>query len=676
LKKLNREKLQQALALVSKEISVAQDNVTLNNIAEELVTSLLDAEFSSLWYYDETKMILLRERDNGDVRELSLEEKKGIIYKCFMSKKAGIYNYLASDKDYVAAIDNPDNIKIKSKILLPLLDGQKLVGIVTAYSSIKKIKKFTKYDMEVLEVLTPVLIDILYKMHKCSDASCACNKSDSPNKITKQTLQNFQEVEALHQKEESADETLGVMANFIHDIRTPANTLQGFLELLELQINDKRLQEYITNAKNSAFFINELTTSMLDRISLHHEQKKQELSSVDTVAFFASIAEMFVSNMYTKKIAFNIYIDPLLPKSIKCDELKLKRVLINLIGNAYKFTPSHKEIEFSVVYNKKAQSVSISVKDRGIGIPKEKQSEIFEAFKQAEDTTALNFGGTGLGLTICSEYVRELGGELFLESEVDKGTSFSFALPLDITQKEPTLPPLALQKQKIIILCSKENEFSTNNIVRYLKRMGIEEKNIERLDSLEDNGENIENLICYQHKIDKETEDILMKLPKALIVEEELFSINSEDLPQSCDLFFEYRYFGDKLYAFIDEEEMPKVLIVDDDKTSVSLLKHTLESEYCDIDIATNGKMALEMIIDSHKRQKPYTVVYIDNNMPVMTGIEVMQKTREFERDNNLIPLYAVSTSGDYVDTRKVNVFNEYIGKPFRVDDIRRVLHH
>jgi CheY-like chemotaxis protein len=86
--------------------------------------------------------------------------------------------------------------------------------------------------------------------------------------------------------------------------------------------------------------------------------------------------------------------------------------------------------------------------------------------------------------------------------------------------------------------------------------------------------------------------------------------------------------------------------------------------------------MALEMIIDSHKKQKPYTVVYIDNNMPVMTGIEVMQKTREFERDNNLKPLYAVSTSGDYLDTKKVNVFDEYIGKPFRVDEIRKVLHH
>ncbi len=676
MKKLNKEKIEQELTLANEQISLAQDNVTINSIAEKLVTSLLDAEFSSLWYYDETKMILQRERGGNALRELSLEEKRGVIYKCFMSKKAAIHNYIASDKDYVASIDNPDNIKIKSKILFPLLDGDRLVGIVTAYSSIRKIKKFSKNDLEILDVLTPFLIEIIYKMHKCDDMTCACNNPHNQKHITNKIVQKFQETSSKQEEQESADKTLSVMANFIHDIRTPANTLQGFLELLESQINDKRLQEYITNAKNSALFINELTTSMLDRISLQHEQKSSQKSVIDTVSFFASVAEMFVSNMYAKKIAFNVFIDPLLPKSIITDALKLKRVLVNLIGNAYKFTPATKSIEFIVEYNKEQKSASIYVKDKGIGIPKESQSKIFQAFKQAEETTALEYGGTGLGLVICSEYVQELGGKLSLESEVDVGTSFFFDLPLEIKESEATLPPLPLKDKKINILSSTKNAFSLSNIVRYLVQFGIKKENIRAVEPLEALQEPIQNLICYQHKIDKETEELLLGIDKAVIVEEELFSINSEDLPQNCERFFEYRYFADKLYAFIDEEMMPKVLIVDDDKTSVSLLKHTLESEYCDIDIATNGKMALEMIIDSHRKNNPYTVVYIDNNMPVMNGIEVMKRTREFEKDNNLKPLYAVSTSGDYLDTKKVDCFDEYIGKPFRVDDIRKVLHH
>jgi nitrogen-specific signal transduction histidine kinase/ActR/RegA family two-component response regulator/putative methionine-R-sulfoxide reductase with GAF domain len=675
LKKLNKQKLQERLSLVSREMGLASDNIAINSIIEELVTSLLDAEFSSLWYYDEKRMILLRERSEGNLRELSLEEKKGIIYKCFMTKKAGIYNYLASEKDYIASIDNPDNIKIKSKIILPLIDGDRFVGLVTAYTSIKKIKKFTQNDLELLEAIAPFLISVLYKMHSCSDSSCACHDA-SQEHFEKETFQNIQEVEERHAKEEKPDKTLGVVANFVHDIRTPANTLQGFLELLELQIDDKRLKEYIVNAKKSALFINELTTSMLDRISLHHEQKKVAMKEIDTVKFFASVAEMFVSNMYAKNIAFNIYIDPFLPKIIKIDELKLKRVLINLLGNAYKFTPTGKSIEFIARYNSQEKSVSIYVRDKGIGIPKEKQEEIFEAFKQAEDKTALEYGGTGLGLAICSEYVRELGGKLELESEEERGATFYFTLPLEVVQSEPTLPQLKNKSAKIAVLMSPNNSFSLLNIVRYFTRFGLQKENVIAVSSASAIPKDVDNLIVYQQKIDTEVEMLVPHMQRVLFVEEELFCIDTDDLEENTTLISEYGYYAEALYSFINHKSIPKVLIVDDDKTSIVLLEHILESEYCEVDVATNGKEALEMIIDSHKKADPYAVLYIDNNMPVMSGSEVITKVREFEKDNNLSPIYAVSTSGDIVDIKKVEGFDEYVGKPFRVDEIRKVLYH
>jgi CheY-like chemotaxis protein/nitrogen-specific signal transduction histidine kinase/putative methionine-R-sulfoxide reductase with GAF domain len=672
---MNREKLQEELTLVSNKISLAKNNIEINNIVEELVTSMLDAEFSSLWFYDQQRMILLRERGNGDLRELSLEEKKGIIYKCFMTKKTGIYNYLASDKDYVAYIDNPDKIKIKSKIIFPLMDKEKLVGIVTAYSSIKHIKKFTKDDLKYLEVLSPYLIDALYKMHTCSDSTCACHTNTRLG-VEKQTLQNFQAVEGIGEQKKVPDESLNVVANFVHDIRTPANTLQGFLELLEAQITDTRLKEYVVNAKNSAGFINELTTSMLDRISLHHEEKKSKKEEIDSINFFTSIAEMFVSNMYAKKIAFNIYIDPLFPKLIQSDRLKLKRVLMNLLGNAYKFTPSGSSIEFIVKYNEDEKSATFYIRDKGIGIPKAKQGEIFEAFKQAEETTALNYGGTGLGLSICSKYVKDLDGELKLESEVDKGTVFYFTLPLVFKREEPAFPLLDNKEQKIAVLISPDNSFSLLNIVRYLTRLGLKKENITAVSSWSAVPKECEKLIVYQHKIDSETQRLIENMKEVLVVEEELFSINSEDIAQNCTLIFEYASYVEPLYSFVNEQEVPRILIVDDDKTSITLLRHILDGEYCEVDIATNGKMALEMIIDSHKQQTPYAIVYIDNNMPLMSGVEVINRVRQFEKDNNLSPIYAVSTSGDIIDIKKETAFNEYVGKPFRVDEIRKVLYH
>jgi len=674
LKKRNKEKLQEELRLVSDKISLAKNNIEINSIVEELITSMLQAEFASLWFYDESQMLLLREREESALRELSLESKSGILYKCFMTKEAGIYNYLASEKDYDAAVDNPDNIKIKSKIILPLIDNERFVGIVTAYSSIKDKKKFTQEDLECLEVLSPYLINIIYKMH--SSKSNFSSYANTQQGVEEQTLQNFQTIQALHKETNSADEMLQVVGNFVHDIRTPANTLQGFLELLEAQIVDKRLKEYIINAKNSALFINELTSSMLESISLHHEKRKSRDEEIDTMKFFASIADMFVSNMYAKKIAFNIYIDPLLPKVIKSDVLKLKRVLMNLIGNAYKFTPAGKSIEFIVKYNAKEKSASFYVRDKGIGIPKEKQSEIFEAFKQAEETTSFQYGGSGLGLSICSDYIRELGGELKLDSEVEKGSIFYFTLPLSIKRAEPTFPPLIAKNQKVTVLISPKNSFSLLNIVRYLTRMGLKKENIVAVSSPSAIPKDTQKLILYQHKIDQETQRVMDSMQKVLVVEEKLFSINSDELTQNYTLIFEYAFYAEKLYSFIDTQNVPRVLIVDDDKTSITLLEHILEGEYCEVDVASNGKIALEMIIDSHKQLKPYAVVYIDNNMPIMNGVEVIERVREFEKDNNLSPIYAVSTSGDLVDMKKVSAFNEHVGKPFRVDEIRKVLYH
>ena len=675
MKKLNSKTLQSALADVSKKIDLANSNIEINEQIESFLISLLDAEFASLWFYNEKDMTLLRERE-VTVRTLSLEEKRGIIYKCFMTQEAKIYNYLASDKDYIAAIDNPDNIKIKSKIIVPLVSDERLVGIVTVYSSVKKAKKFIKEDMQKLQALSPYLIDIINKMHPCDDKNCSCNKRE-PKEAENMALQEIQRVEASRRETREEKAIDSSMANFIHDIRTPANTLQGFLELLESQITDKRLKEYLLNAKESASFINELTTEMLERISLQREEKSSQLKEIKSAKFFANIAEMFVSNMYEKKLDFNVYIDPQLPKTIEVDELKLKRIVMNLIGNAYKFTPYGKSVEFAVKYNKESKSATIYVKDKGIGIAKEKQKQIFEAFKQAEESTSLSYGGTGLGLSICAGYVAEFGATLELESELDKGSKFFFTLPVKAIDETPSFEAVENKDIKIAVLMSPKNSFSFLNIAHYFVRMGTNKNNVAAISSVSEISKDVTHLVVYQHKFDNTIQSHIAKNTKVLIVEEELFSVNDDELGENCEVTSQYGYYAERLYTFINSKKVPKVLIVDDDKTSILLLERILESEYCEVEVAQNGKIALEMIIDSHKKGSPYTVIYIDNNMPLMSGLEVMRHVREFERDNRLSPIYAVSTSGDMLDLKSEGEdFNEYVGKPFRVAEIRKILYH
>ena len=641
------------------KIAPLTDRYQINALAEELVTTSLNAEFCSLWYYDENEFQLIRHRGNGYLSSLDLSQKQGIIYKCFMTQESSVYNYLASDKDYVAALDNPDQIKIKSKVMVPLIDNGKLIGIVTAYNSIRYNKKFFKNDVMILEHLSPVLVEALHKMYG-------------------QQINTDVKVEDVDDTQDTSnDETLTFVANFVHDIRTPANSLYGFLDLLENQIEDERLKSYITNAKSSAEFINELTTSVLNLISTHKESVVSQVEEVDTVRFFSNIANSFASNMYEKNIYYNIYIDPKLPRTLEIDTLKMKRVILNLIGNAYKFTPKGRSIEFSAKYVAKTNRVVFYVKDTGIGIPKEKQKSIFEAFKQAEDTTALNYGGTGLGLFISAKYVQEMGGKLALVSEVDRGSTFSFDIPVKTSNPTPSLENIANDKIIVAFVMDSSNRFVANNIARYLVRMGIEKENIIPLSGFDMVDPNkITHLVVFQNKIDHYSmKSLASKGIEMVVIEEKFLSLSKEKLPVECPILPQYSCIGKGLYKFINQTKPPKVLIVDDDMISVTLLENILEGEMCSKEVARDGQEAFDKIIEAYHKQEPYDIIYIDNQMPRMNGNEVIEKVREYERKFDLQSIYIVSTSGDEINyyENKHN-YNKFLGKPFKKEEVRRIL--
>jgi len=279
--KLDKESLSKKLHKASENIKVANDNIEINSILENLIISLLDSEFSSIWYYNDENEKLLREKSNG-VKEISLSEKKGILYKCLINKRYGIYNYLTSEKDYVVSVDNPDQIKIKSTIILPLIDNGSIIGVVTAYSSVKKIKVFTEEDLELLKAIASFIIKILKKMHPQEERVEKHNKKDFSNRNESEIIDKIEELEEAKRAIKATDETLSFMSNTVHDIRTPANTLYNFLDLLEEEIDDPKFKKYLLNAKESASFINELTTSILNKISSQRERENSTKEKIDS----------------------------------------------------------------------------------------------------------------------------------------------------------------------------------------------------------------------------------------------------------------------------------------------------------------------------------------------------------------------------------------------------------
>ncbi len=675
---IDAAELQDLLNDTTRKMKSAKDNIELNTIVEKLIVSVLDSEFASLWIFNEEKALLLRERSHDSVREISMLDQRGVLAKCFFTLTGGIYNYLASEKEYRPKIDNPDEIRMKSKIIIPMLDGDRLIGIATAYSSVQKIKNFDEDDMEIFQAIVPYLINVIYRMHPemKENHSEEIYISERLLDDSRNAVKQVTKIQKIQKETETSDATLSFLSNTVHDIRTPANTLYGFLELLESQLDNPRLLQYIHNAKESAQFINELTTSILDRVSSQRERSKAKPVQISPSKFFADIAEVFSANMFNKKIAFNVYIDPLIAKEIRVEDIILKRVIMNLINNAHKFTPRKGTIDFSVKYKASTQHLRISVKDTGIGIAKEKQNEIFKAFKQAEEDTSLQYGGTGLGLAISSQYVKDLGGTLKLESELDVGSNFYFDIPIEVTNKTVSFKPINNKNIQLGILLDNKNVFTGKNLMRYLVQMGIDKKNILPTKNISKLSKDTTHLICFQSQLN---DDILTftqnKKIDLLIVEEQFLSLLEHETESKLTIISQYGYYANTLHTFISSKSQMKVLIVDDDKINIQLISAILEEEFCYIETATDGETALSMLEEGVKTGEPYSLVYLDNHMPKLTGIEVITQFRAFEKKLDMDPIFAVYISGDTVENTPQNtMFDTFVAKPFNTKKIKASL--
>lgn len=662
------------LISVMKELDKSSTKCEINSIVENLVRKTTASEYSSLWIYDSVNLVLYRERGDKTPREISVEAKKGLLYSCFATKKSILTNYLASERDYVPEIDNPDNIKMKSKIMIPLIDKGVFLGIITAYSSVTQMKKFDTNDMELLNAITPFTISAVQKIKNYSFQDRRKNNTDREcfsrrNSGATASIKQLEQIEEEREKTQAPQEILDFVANIVHDIRTPSNGLSGFLDILEEQIEDERLKQYLNHAKESAKLISDLTTSILDGVSTRREVSKSKNEVLSPFKFFADIANIFSATMFQKQISYNIYIDPLLPKEIEVESIKLKRVIMNLIGNANKFTGKNGTIEFSVVYKNQDKKIHIFVKDSGIGIAKEKQEEIFEAFKQAEDNTALEYGGTGLGLAISAGYVKEMCGKLHVESELDKGSTFYFELSIDVKDEELSFTPVENKEIEIAILMQEKNNSVASNISRYLIRMGVEKHAASF--SLDKVSSTATHIILFENMLSLEVfEYVKRNRLQMLVVEENFLSLTKENLDGAA-LISQYEYFAEKLYTFIDERRRAKILIVDDDKMTTQLIKVMLRNELCDIDVAYNGKDGIEFLEYSIDNNQPYSALYSDANMPIMSGNEMLQKYVEYAKRKKVEKILCVSISGDmYRKDDTDEEFDLYIGKPFKKEDI------
>ncbi|MFA6262139.1 MAG: response regulator [Bacteroidia bacterium] len=222
------------------------------------------------------------------------------------------------------------------------------------------------------------------------------------------------------------------LANMSHELRTPLNSVLILANLLKENkagnLQPKQI-EYASIIHKSGSDLLDLINDILDLSKIEAGKIEFQFGKVTVRELILDLEQLFNVIAQEKGIHFNMQVPASLPPAFVTDKVRIGQVLKNLLSNAFKFTPKDGQITLSFSANN--ESMSISVKDSGIGIPADKQKIIFEAFQQADGSTSRRFGGTGLGLSICKELVYRMGGRMEVISEPGKGSNFIVHLPLE-----------------------------------------------------------------------------------------------------------------------------------------------------------------------------------------------------------------------------------------------------
>ena len=372
-----------------------------------------------------------------------------------VSKKAlkDVVLATASKKESLAVqeqklLDNEILISEKLRRIVNILEKELVQNITinteNREKSLQKTNKIVAYAALVGFVLTISFLVLI--LNDFSKSQSYKKQLESANRATEKLLKNREQL----------------IATVSHDLKTPLNTILGYTELLSTSELSKKQLNYTSNIKGSSEDISKLVQDLLDLTQIEAGKISIEALPFSLRKYIEEVATNIQAIYHTKPIELEIYIDESLDGLIVGDSFRLRQILTNLIGNAYKFT-NIGSIRIEATANEFLKTFTIKVIDTGIGIDLSKQQIIFEEFRQADDSVVKKYGGSGLGLTISKKMAELLGGNLQLESEVGVGSTFVLILPLiksTKTEKVEDLVPLSSLNLTAIVVDDDEGLLS------------------------------------------------------------------------------------------------------------------------------------------------------------------------------------------------------------------------
>jgi len=512
------------------------------------------------------------------------------------------------------------------------------------------------------------------------------------NEVKKRTIQ-YQNATEDAQSANIAKSTF--LANMSHEIRTPLNAILGFVNILKDNETDRDKSKYLETILSSSDALLSIINDILDFAKIESGKMTLDCIVVNPHVDFGSIGSLFFAKAEDMSLKFDLYIDPYLPKKVIIDSLKIRQVITNLLSNAIKFSNKEGTVSLKIKYNSENSTIFFQVKDNGIGIAKENHNKIFKSFSQEEDSTSRQYGGTGLGLSISSKIVEMMHSRLEVESELGKGSEFSFTLKVEFpNEKEEDFTLLPNIKSKnIALFCTEKNQDKLNILKEYLESFGM--KNLAFPQKIEDITSTQYPLIIMDLDMynDENIQLYLDKWSCLMIIKTSLhqqFPNNFHGKVEVIDPPFTPSSIHDALLdLFMDDKEQvlidtPKektnknfdknahILIAEDNTANQFFMKVIMEKLGLSFAFANDGLEAISMF-----KEGGYDLILMDENMPNMNGTEAVQNILKIENENNLthipiISLTANAIKGDRERFLKAGM-DEYLSKPISVNDLAEV---